>query len=367
MDKEELNAALEKTKVKVFIGSNAAFLGSLACSTNVVWDENTKTAETNGETIWWNPDWYSSLRDSHRETVFVHELWHPGRLHFERRGERDPYWWNVACDYVINNDMKHAGYDFDGLPALLNDDYLGMAEEQVYEIVVKDQIELPPSFYPDIRKPDTKTRAVAVNNVMRAYHQAKASKQAGNLPGHVKIAIDEYLAPVVNWEDALYRFFQDLAETLHTWARPSRRSQDIYLPSRYRERGKLQKLNYYLDISGSIQLRHITRFNSECKYVKDTFEPGEMNFIQFNVQIIKEQTIAANQPFGDVVVHSGGGTHLECVRQHIIDTQPTAAIIFTDLYCDPMRAVPMNIPVIWIVINHRGAKVPFGEVINIKE
>lgn len=367
MDEQELNAALEKTKVKVFIGSNAAFLGSLACTSNIHWDESVPTAATDGESIWWNPTWFATLKPSHRETVFVHELWHPGRMHFERRGERDPYWWNIACDYIINNDMKRAGYDFDGLPALLNDDYLGMAEEQVYDILVQNKIELPPGFYPDIRLPDKNARASAVNNVLRAYHQAIAANQAGNLPGHVKITIDKYLEPVVKWEDVLYRFLQDLAEMKYTWARPNRRIQHVYLPTRYQDRGKLQKLNYYLDISGSIERKHITRFNSECKYVKDTFAPEEMNFVQFNVQIIAEQTIDANQGFEEVVVHSGGGTHLECVRKHIIESQPTAAIIFTDLHCEPMRNLPMDIPVIWIVINHRGARVPFGTVLDIKE
>ena len=34
--------------------------------------------------------------------VLAHELLHVGLRHDERRGYRDPYLWNVACDYVIN-------------------------------------------------------------------------------------------------------------------------------------------------------------------------------------------------------------------------------------------------------------------------
>ncbi len=40
--------------------------------------------------------------DGERRFVIAHELLHAGLRHDTRGGGRDPWLWNVACDYVIN-------------------------------------------------------------------------------------------------------------------------------------------------------------------------------------------------------------------------------------------------------------------------
>ena len=97
LDQAALQRALDITKSTVFLKSNAAFLGSLMCSLEFIWDETIETAQTDGVHLWWNPHWFLSLPPRTRETVLVHELWHPGKLHELRRGSRDPKIWNYAC------------------------------------------------------------------------------------------------------------------------------------------------------------------------------------------------------------------------------------------------------------------------------
>ena len=92
-----LDKELDKVKTKVFLGSNAAFLGPLMCSVNFLWTEDIMTAQTNGISLYWNPHWFLKLPFDTRVTVLLHELWHIALLHMLRRGTRDPEIWNYAC------------------------------------------------------------------------------------------------------------------------------------------------------------------------------------------------------------------------------------------------------------------------------
>ena len=92
-----LDKELDKVKTKVFLGSNAAFLGPLMCSVNFLWTEDIKTAQTNGISLYWNPHWFLKLPFDTRVSVLLHELWHIALLHMLRRGTRDPEIWNYAC------------------------------------------------------------------------------------------------------------------------------------------------------------------------------------------------------------------------------------------------------------------------------
>ena len=73
--------------------------------------------------------------------VMAHELLHVGLSHHTRRQGRDPYLWNVACDYVINGWLVEMGVG--ALPAsdLLLDMELGFEKESaeaIYDRIVKD-------------------------------------------------------------------------------------------------------------------------------------------------------------------------------------------------------------------------------------
>jgi predicted metal-dependent peptidase len=71
--------------------------------------------------------------------VMAHEFLHAGLRHDERAGGRDPYLWNVACDYVINDWL--AQMEIGDMPrtGLLHDKELrGLSAESVYDRVVTD-------------------------------------------------------------------------------------------------------------------------------------------------------------------------------------------------------------------------------------
>jgi predicted metal-dependent peptidase len=328
------------------------------------WSSSYTTAATDGTTIWWNPDHFLKLSKDQRVTVLLHELWHIARLHTHRLGTRDRDYWNQACDIVINNEMQASGYVFDGI-GLLDPTYAGMGEEEVYDLLYQQGDPNPNPEFTDLMEPDKEAMQETLNNVVRAMHEATQAGMAGSIPGCTTKVIQAYLKPVVPWERLLDRFIQELLDEDYSWSKPNRRYPDIYLPHRYQDEGKLQKLNYYLDVSGSIEEKDILRFNSEIKFIKDRYNPLELNLIQFDTVIQKEITITDSDSFKEVSIIGGGGTSLEPVRQHIMENKPTAAIIFSDLWCDPMEPLHQKIPIIWVIINNKTTKPKFGEFIRI--
>ena len=395
LDYAFLRRELDRCKSSILMDAKNAFLGALMCQLKQDWDESIPTACTNGTSIWWSPHWFLSLPKPARVTVQAHEVWHVARLHMIRRGSRDPQLWNMACDVRINNDLKAMGFSFVGLEgAWMNGtlpdgtviDYPpDMPEEDIYEDLLKNNVQPPPNnpFDGDLGSepgepgtdpgaynsgpPDKKAAVEQLQAVAQAIQQAKLQKQAGSIPGYLELIVNEFLSPVIPWEQVLFNWFTDLITEDYSWRRPNRRYQDMYLPSLQSDEQRLACLHYYFDVSGSVTDQMIKRFNSEVKYIKDTFNPEKLVLVMFDTKIHEIYEISENDVFDRIKVTGRGGTCLQCVHSHIEETKPTAAIIFTDLECQPMQPLKVSIPIIWTVADNPHAKVPFGQIIHIKE
>ena len=73
--------------------------------------------------------------------VMAHELLHVGLRHEQRRQGRDPFLWNVACDYVINGWLVEMEVGAIPTDDLLLDPELGFERESaeaIYDRIVKD-------------------------------------------------------------------------------------------------------------------------------------------------------------------------------------------------------------------------------------
>lgn len=398
-EQDVLDRLLEQLKGRFFtFGPYTGFLGSLMCNHRLVWDEQCKTAWCNGETIAFNPDFFLKYELPERLTVLAHELWHTGFDHMGRRGNRDPEIWNWAGDYVINGMLDTAGYSFKGLSPLLDHAYDGMSTEEVYDILIQQyppspQISLIPPctngqggkdpndpnntgqpvrldpngntnapLSGDVREEGAPDKQTTMGKLVGALQAAKMSKQAGDLPGEVLLTIEEFLDPVLPWEVLLRKYFTDMSADDYSWRRPSRRYTDEYLPSLMGENG-LEHLIYYLDISGSISDQEIVRFNSEVRHIHQDLKPKRLTLVTFDTKIQDVYEFEEDDVFEEITVHGRGGTCLDPVRKHIEKHQPTAAVIFSDLYVEPMHVNP-GVPVLWVIVDNPKARTKFGTNIH---
>ena len=85
------------------------FFGSVVASVGYKESRDIPTAGTDGETIYYNPDYLESLSVEEQTFIFAHEVCHIAFNHILRSEGKDPELWNIATDGVINQFLKRDG------------------------------------------------------------------------------------------------------------------------------------------------------------------------------------------------------------------------------------------------------------------
>lgn len=80
------------------------------------------------------------LSEAEERFVMAHELLHAGLRHTPRRQGRDPWLWNVACDFVINDWLieMQVGEPPEQLGYLFDAELRGLSAEEVYDRITAD-------------------------------------------------------------------------------------------------------------------------------------------------------------------------------------------------------------------------------------
>lgn len=90
---------LSRTRLLVKNG----FFGLLLMNVRFALDEEIKTAATDGEKIYFSPDFLESLDEKQLDFVLMHEVLHMALSHCIRGKELDRELYNIACDIVVNS------------------------------------------------------------------------------------------------------------------------------------------------------------------------------------------------------------------------------------------------------------------------
>ena len=85
------------------------FFGSVVASVGYKENKDIPTAGTDGETIYYNPEYLENLSVEEQTFIFAHEVCHIAFNHILRSEGKDPELWNVATDGVINQFLKRDG------------------------------------------------------------------------------------------------------------------------------------------------------------------------------------------------------------------------------------------------------------------
>ena len=262
--------------------SSYPLLGGLAAAFKLV--EDAEVCRTHGiaaaaispaaAELYVNP--LSGLEDGERRFVIAHELLHAGLRHDTRGGGRDPWLWNVACDFVINGWL--AEMEVGDLPdgALYDPSLRGKSAEEVYDEVVTwrrrawkcstlrglGARDILPSRLAGTRDPawgtdlDEFYRRCLADGLH--YHRGR-----GLLPAGLVEDIRALAEPPVPWDVELARWFDDHfapVERRRSYARSSRRqaaTPDIPRPGWHLPEELMHSRTFgvVLDTSGSMDTR----------------------------------------------------------------------------------------------------------------
>lgn len=328
------------------------------------------TAATDGRRILYNPDFVNGLTKEESLGLLVHEVLHIAHKHAIRRKHRDPYIFNVACDYVINLEIVKNNLKLpDG--GFLDKRFENMSAEKVYDILIKEGFKAPESFTCDVIFVDgsgeeaEKIDQEISKALVSAANVAKMSSK--ELSSSEKRLVDTAVRGKISWEAYLSSFLTKISNTDYSWRTPNRRyfGQNFYIPSLRNE--VLGDVLFAVDSSGSINeevlskvVANLNNFNAQYK---TTFE-----VVCCDTEVQNVQRFEPGDPI-KIDIKGGGGTRFSPVMDYVgkMIEKPVVMIYFTDGYCDDFGEDP-EIPVLWMLDNeHVTFKPPFGEVVIIQE
>jgi predicted metal-dependent peptidase len=296
--------------------------------------------------------------------VVAHELLHAGLRHDTRCGGRDPWLWNVACDYVINGWL--AEMEVGELPdGVLHDRSLSSkSAEEVYDQIAADRRRY--------RKLAT-LRGVALGDVLPQplagvgdpagsvdldefyrrslsdginYHLGRGR---GLLPAGLIEEIRALAQPQVPWDVELARWFDDHfvpLERRRSYARASRRQSatpDIPRPGRYLPQELIDNRTFgvVLDTSGSMDPRLLGKaLGAVASYAVSRDVPA-VRVMFCDAQAHDNGWMEPLDIAGRVRVRGRGGTVLQ-PGVDLLEAAPDfpkdgPLLVITDGWCDHVR------------------------------
>ncbi len=279
LDDEAVRVSAAEEARRWFIG-HFPLLGAVATAFRIIEDPavcrnlSVAVAAINamvGE-IYVNPA--ASLKAEELRFVMAHEFLHAALRHQERRRGRDPYLWNIACDYIINGWLLEMGVGVMPVAALHDPQLKGLSAESVYDRLCTDLRQA--------RKLAT-LRGVGLCDILDGGGPSPGSAEwtdldafyrralmdgldlhrasgRGLIPAGLVEEIRSLAHPPIAWDVELARWFDEQftpVETIRTFARLSRRqaaTPDIPRPSRRPAIGEEEGRTFgvVLDSSGSM-------------------------------------------------------------------------------------------------------------------
>ncbi len=219
------------------------------------------------------------LSTDERHFVLAHEYLHAGLQHQNRCQGRDPYLWNIACDYVINAWLIQMQIGRMPQQDLLYDESLkDLSAETIYDLLITDLKKYSRlqnlrgygkgEFLNRPRKAIQKEGVTLDEFCKNALIQGlEFTRQSGRglIPAGLIEEIRALSMPPIPWDVRLARWFDTYFPPLEkerTYARPSRRqgsTPDIPRPRYIRQnmRDDSRTFGVIIDTSGSMSAKEI--------------------------------------------------------------------------------------------------------------
>jgi predicted metal-dependent peptidase len=375
-------AQFRMRKARVGLISMQPFFGTLALRMDIQEDLKAETMWVDGYTLGYNPEWVENIPMETLSAAVAQGVLHCALLHQLRRGNREVERWQKACDIVVNNTLKEAGFIMDDSWPM-NPAFNGKSAEEVYELLQQQQQKNPngngqggnngQTDHNEVK--DSKSKGDKDGNgqdeaqakmeeedwKQGVAQAAMVAKQQGKLPANLERMMEELLEPVYPWKDVLRRFLTEKLPDEENWSRPNRRfiGTDIYLPSKQSDETGV--IVACIDTSGSIGQKELDEFGGELNGIVQDVRPSKVIVIYCDAQVNHVDEFSIGE---EVVLnpHGGGGTDFRppfkyCEEHNI---KPHALVYLTDGYGAFPDENDVDFPTLW-AINNRQVVPPWGE------
>ncbi|OKJ81337.1 hypothetical protein AMK31_23280 [Streptomyces sp. TSRI0107] len=319
------------------------------------------------------------LDDEEWRFVLAHEMLHAALRHGDRRGTRDPYLFNVACDYVINGWLREMQVGTMPEGVLYDPELAGLSAEEVYDRIAGDLRRArrlatlrgkgagdvlgaplgPPGDYVDLDGFYRRGLAQGLD-----LHQRQ---DRGFLPGGLVEEIRALSHPPMPWDARLARWFDEFVprpEPVRSYARPARRqasTPDIPRAGRYFPPEEVPRCTFgvVLDTSGSMDRTLLGKALGAIASYAEARDVPAARVVFCDAAPHDAGYLPVTEIAGRVRVHGRGGTVLQPgidLLHRADDFPPTAPVlIITDGWCDDILRVRRE----HAYLIPQGARLPF--------
>ena len=367
----------EKTKTRAhrllaWFMANYPLLSSLASGFELVEDEQVcrtmsisiAAVEPSRRRIYLNPG--AGLTEEEWRFVIAHEILHVALMHEQRREGRDPYIWNVSCDYLIDNwlvEMKIGHLPTVGVlydPALA-----GLSSEEIYARLttdlrrakklrslrgqgLSDIVYGPEEWWK--QNEGVRSDEWVRGALMRGLDLHHRSKMRGTVPAGLLDEIEAICQPPIPWDAQMAEWFQahfPPRQIARSYARASRRQSatpDIVRPGRMPRDPNAAAYVFavVIDTSASMSAHDLGQALGSIVSYSGAHEVDGIRVINCDAAAYDEGWLLPEELTGRVELHGGGGTILQPALdliERLKDLPDDAPVmILTDgLYEDHLR------------------------------
>ncbi|MDC0673800.1 vWA domain-containing protein [Nannocystis radixulma] len=356
-------------RARAWFISSYPLLGSLAAAFDLIEDPQVcqrmqitvAAIDAEARELYVNPA--AHLDDHAARFVVAHELLHVGLRHQARRQGRDPYLWNVACDFVINGWLVEMGIG--ELPAfgLLYDPELkGLSAEAIYDRIVVDlrryrKLATLRGFdLGDMLGDEAvwqRGEGMTLDAFFRrclsqglAYHQ---SEGRGLLPAGLVEEIRALAQPPIPWDVELAKWFDERFSPLErrrSFARASRRQsatpdipRPMWVPGLDNDDGRT--FGVLLDTSGSMDRKLLAKALGAIASYAIARDVSRVRVVFCDAAVYDEGYLPPEVIADRVRVRGRGGTILQPgidLLERAEDFPPAGPLlIITDGMCDRLH------------------------------
>jgi len=379
---------LERSHITLMRSAKFALLSGIILLGESKAKSDIPTAYTDGRDKFYGKEFMDKLNDRELNFVVAHENFHVLYKHmntWRKLWEQDPKLTNMACDFVINQqildiDPEEELIQIPNVGLCLDAKYRGWDTKQVYDDLKKDAEEYgnrgneddQGSFdghgFDQAKQMTPEERDQLEQAVDLAARQGDIL--AGKLGGTSGRDVGAIPDPQVNWREQLQDFVQSVCagRDSSTWRRPNRRwlADGAYMPTPFSE--SIGPVVVGIDTSASISPDDINKFLSEVVKITEDMPPERLHLLYWDAAVAGEEVYmpgeyasltSSTKPAG------GGGTDPNCVKQFVdtMSTKPELVLMLTDGYIfDDWPN--FNEPTLWVSTSNN--KSPYGKTIHIK-
>jgi predicted metal-dependent peptidase len=381
--------------------------------------ENVPTAYTDGLNKRYGAAFLAELTDAQVNGLVMHEnghVFYRHVTHHKRLFKDNPRMCNIAADFVVNDMIVRLDDAKIQLPpgALWNLMFRNWSVVEVYDYLKKRKKELEQEgqgqgtgsgnngsgqgetqnkanaqqtdvdeMLKRIEEYDSldehgHEEAAGLNEKEIAEKVDRALRQGGMLAGILggkrDRAIEDLLAPRVDWREVLRDFVMSACNGKddYSWRRFNRRhvANDMYLPSTISER--VGELVVAIDTSGSIGGEQLSAFASELVSICDAVVPEKVRVVWWDADVHGEQAFTEGQYAGIAKLLKpvgGGGTRVSCVGEYLVKNNVNAecVILFTDGHVENDVRWEHTAPLLWLITHNKSFVPPVGQSVTMKE